>query len=51
MLTQSSCWWGPVATSQRRQIAELAVKSRLPAMYPQSDYVDAGGLMSYGREH
>ena len=39
---------GPVATSQRGHIAELAAKSRLPAMYPQSDYMDAGGLMFYG---
>jgi putative tryptophan/tyrosine transport system substrate-binding protein len=39
---------GPVATSQRRHIAELAAKSRLPAIYPQSDYMDAGGLMFYG---
>ena len=48
MLTQSSCWRGPVANSQRGHIAELAAKSRLPAMYPQSDYMDAGGLMFYG---
>jgi putative ABC transport system substrate-binding protein len=33
---------------ERRQVAELAAKSRLPTMYPQSEYVDAGGLMSYG---
>jgi putative tryptophan/tyrosine transport system substrate-binding protein len=32
----------------RPQIFDFAAKSRLPAMYPQSDYVDAGGLMSYG---
>jgi ABC-type uncharacterized transport system substrate-binding protein len=38
----------PVATSQRAQIAELAVKSRLPAMYPDSLFTDAGGLMFYG---
>jgi putative ABC transport system substrate-binding protein len=39
---------GPVTTSQRGLIAELAAKSRLPAIYPQSDYMDAGGLMFYG---
>jgi putative ABC transport system substrate-binding protein len=33
---------------QRKQIVELAAKSRLPTMYPQSEYVGAGGLMSYG---
>jgi putative ABC transport system substrate-binding protein len=36
-----------VFNSQRKQIAELAVKSRLPAIYPNSQYVDAGGLMTY----
>src|SRR5262245_38956294 len=34
--------------SQRAQIAELAVKNRLPVMYHQTDFVEAGGLMSYG---
>ncbi|MEK7379026.1 MAG: ABC transporter substrate binding protein, partial [Candidatus Binatota bacterium] len=33
---------------QRTQVVELAAKSRLPATYPQSDYMDAGGLMFYG---
>ena len=33
--------------SQRTQIADLAVKSRLPAIYWRSDIVEAGGLMSY----
>jgi len=32
----------------RPRILDFAAKSRLPAIYPQSDYVDAGGLMSYG---
>ena len=39
---------GPVFTSERTQLASLAVKSRLPAMYPQSEYVEDGGLMTYG---
>jgi putative ABC transport system substrate-binding protein len=34
--------------SQRAQIAELAVKNRLPVMYHQSEFVKAGGLMCYG---
>jgi len=34
--------------SQRAQIAELAAKERLPVMYHQSDFVEAGGLMFYG---
>jgi putative ABC transport system substrate-binding protein len=37
-----------VLASQRAQIAELAVKSRVPAIFPQSEYVEAGGLMTYG---
>ena len=38
----------PIVASQRAQIADLAVKNRLPAMYGQPEYVDAGGLMFYG---
>jgi len=34
--------------SQRRQVVELAVKSRLPAIYSNQRIVEAGGLMSYG---
>ncbi len=37
-----------VASSQRTQIADLAVKSRLPVMYSNSEFVEAGGLMTYG---
>jgi ABC-type uncharacterized transport system substrate-binding protein len=38
----------PVALSHRKQIADLAAKNRLPAMYYAPDYVEGGGLMSYG---
>jgi putative ABC transport system substrate-binding protein len=34
--------------SERRRLVDLAAKHRLPAMYAQRAYVDAGGLMSYG---
>jgi len=34
----------------RQLIVELAAKSRLPAMYPWRDYVEAGGLMAYGTD-
>jgi len=34
----------------RIRIVDLAAKSRLPAMYPSSEYVEAGGLMSYGSD-
>ena len=33
---------------QAQHVAELAAKSRLPAMYELRQYVDAGGLISYG---
>jgi putative ABC transport system substrate-binding protein len=33
---------------ERKRIVELAGKYRLPAIYPQNEYVEAGGLMSYG---
>jgi putative ABC transport system substrate-binding protein len=33
---------------QRRRIVDLAAASRLPAIYYQSEFVDAGGLISYG---
>jgi ABC-type uncharacterized transport system substrate-binding protein len=33
---------------QRVQLAELAVKNRLPVIYSNSQYVEAGGLMFYG---
>jgi putative tryptophan/tyrosine transport system substrate-binding protein len=36
------------ASSQRKENAELAVKSRLPVIYESARYVEAGGLMSYG---
>jgi putative ABC transport system substrate-binding protein len=35
---------------ERKRIVELAVKYRLPAIYPQKEYVDEGGLMSYGAD-
>jgi ABC-type uncharacterized transport system substrate-binding protein len=34
--------------AERKRIVELADKYRLPAIYPQKDYVEEGGLMSYG---
>lgn len=33
---------------QRQRITDLAAKSRLPAIYYQREFVDAGGLISYG---
>jgi putative ABC transport system substrate-binding protein len=40
----------PVLASQRTQFADLAVKSRLPSIYVRREFVDAGGLMSYGAD-
>jgi ABC-type uncharacterized transport system substrate-binding protein len=37
----------PVLSDRRRQIADLALKRRLPAIYFRPDFVEAGGLMSY----
>jgi len=34
--------------AERKRIVELAVKYRVPAIYPQKEYVDEGGLMYYG---
>ena len=38
----------PIASQQRSQFIDLAVKHRLPATYSRSDFVEAGGLMCYG---
>ena len=38
----------PFFNSQRKQLVDLAVKSRLPGIYPQTEYTEAGGLMYYG---
>jgi putative ABC transport system substrate-binding protein len=37
-----------VLFSQRRQVVDLAAKSRLPAIYAREEYVDDGGLITYG---
>ena len=39
---------GALMSVHRTQTAELAAKSRLPAIYSNRSYVEAGGLMSYG---
>ncbi len=38
----------PLFIAQRTQIAALAAKSRLPAVYGNREYAEAGGLMAYG---
>jgi putative ABC transport system substrate-binding protein len=44
LLILGSSLWVPA----RRQITELALKSRLPTVFHQAQWVEAGGLMSYG---
>ena len=38
----------PVFNTRRAQLADVAAKNRLPAMYPQGEYVEDGGLITYG---
>ena len=38
---------GTVLVRYPKKIAELAIKNRLPSMFEESGYVEAGGLMSY----
>jgi len=38
---------GSIATAHRTEIVELAVKSRLLAIYNSAEFVEAGGLMRY----
>ena len=41
----------PLLITHRRQLAELAVRSRLPVIAGLREYVDAGGLMSHFADH
>jgi putative ABC transport system substrate-binding protein len=40
----------PLTNSNRKLIADLAVKHRLPTIYPREVFVENGGLMSYGAD-
>jgi putative ABC transport system substrate-binding protein len=41
---------GSLEDSNRKRIADLATKNRLPAIYSRPVFVESGGLMSYGRD-
>ena len=41
---------GRLMTDNQKRIVGFALKSRLPAVYPSREAVDAGGLMSYGAD-
>ena len=38
----------PVTLDHRKDLADFAAKNKIPAMYGLSQYVDSGGLLSYG---
>ena len=41
----------PLIGAHLKRVLEFATKTRLPAIYETEEYVDAGGLMSYGTNH
>jgi putative ABC transport system substrate-binding protein len=41
---------GGLMMANQKRIADLALKSRIPSMYQSREFVDAGGLMSYGAD-
>jgi putative ABC transport system substrate-binding protein len=41
----------PIFHQNRHRIADFAAKNRLPAMFHTYDFVEAGGLMSYGADY
>jgi putative ABC transport system substrate-binding protein len=41
---------GPVMNTHGKRIAGFALKHRLPSIYSRREFVDAGGLMSYGTD-
>ena len=46
----STCSGGALMSTNEKRITDFALKSRLPSMYVNREFVDAGGLMSYGAD-
>ena len=42
---------GGLINTQQRRVLDFAAKNRLPAIYHYSEFVEAGGLMSYGPDN
>jgi putative ABC transport system substrate-binding protein len=40
----------PIVTSRRKQVVDLAAKYTLPAIYHEAEFIESGGLMSYGAD-
>jgi len=40
--------WNPLLNARRKEVVELAAKSRVPIMYRERESVEAGGLITYG---
>jgi putative ABC transport system substrate-binding protein len=40
--------WNPILNPRRKEIADRAVRSRLPTVFREREHVQAGGLMAYG---
>jgi len=43
-----SVFESPMITAEGRRIAHLALRHRIPAIFPDRSFLEAGGLMSYG---
>lgn len=39
-----------IFVGQRRQIVQLALKNRMPTMFPNAQFAETGGLLSYGQD-
>jgi putative ABC transport system substrate-binding protein len=37
----------PFLGAHRKEVSDLAIRNRLPTMYPQGEFVEAGGLVTY----